>query len=159
MVAIGLWLVWSAARPLPPSPTTQACDTAIIVDGQLRCDDEVPARVDALCPASAPVASENPRGGDVFDTARLCARGQLDDAPSRGRSRMAPDDLVALGQPVDINRASPEELTSLPRIGPVLARRIVEGRPYARLEDLLRVRGIGPATLRRLRSRASFGPG
>jgi len=40
---------------------------------------------------------------------------------------------------------------ALPGIGPVLARRIVEGRPYARVEDLLKVKGIGPATLERLR--------
>ncbi|MCB9712512.1 MAG: helix-hairpin-helix domain-containing protein [Myxococcales bacterium] len=66
---------------------------------------------------------------------------------------MAPERLSALQQPVELNRASEAELTSLPRIGPVLARRIVEGRPYAEVDELLRVRGIGPATLRRLRPR------
>ncbi|MEZ0348015.1 MAG: ComEA family DNA-binding protein [Thermus sp.] len=54
-------------------------------------------------------------------------------------------------EPVSLNRASLEELESLPGVGPVLARRIVEGRPYGRVEDLLRVKGIGPATLERLR--------
>jgi len=53
--------------------------------------------------------------------------------------------------PVSLNRASLEELEGLPGVGPVLARRILEGRPYARVEDLLRVKGIGPATLERLR--------
>ena len=66
---------------------------------------------------------------------------------------MAPSDLAALHQPVDINRASVSELTSLPRVGPVLARRIVEGRPHADVDALLRVRGIGPATLKRVRGR------
>jgi competence protein ComEA len=48
-----------------------------------------------------------------------------------------------------------EELERLPGIGPVLARRIVEDRgrngQYRRLEDLLRVKGIGPKKLKKLR--------
>ena len=48
---------------------------------------------------------------------------------------------------VDINRASVEEFTKLPGIGPELARRIVAFRekhgPFRRVEDLLVIRGIG----------------
>ncbi|TVR03675.1 MAG: helix-hairpin-helix domain-containing protein [Deltaproteobacteria bacterium] len=54
-------------------------------------------------------------------------------------------------RPVDLNVASSRQLQRLPGVGPAIAQRIVEGRPYAREEDLLRVRGIGPATLERLR--------
>lgn len=57
--------------------------------------------------------------------------------------------------PLDLNRAGPEELTRLPGIGPVLAGRIVEVRrasgPFASVEDLRRIRGIGRVTLERLR--------
>ncbi|MEX1361822.1 MAG: helix-hairpin-helix domain-containing protein [Nannocystaceae bacterium] len=66
---------------------------------------------------------------------------------------MPPAELAALRQPVPLNRASEQELTSLPRVGPVLARRIVESRPFASVDELLRVRGIGPVTLERLRPR------
>lgn len=56
---------------------------------------------------------------------------------------------------LDINRADWPEWTLLPGIGETLARRIVESRAregdYRRPEDLLRVRGIGPNTLERLR--------
>lgn len=56
---------------------------------------------------------------------------------------------------VDINAAEWPELAQLPRIGPALARRIVEYRqthgPFQEPEDLLEVRGIGPKTLEAIR--------
>jgi competence protein ComEA len=56
---------------------------------------------------------------------------------------------------VDINTADWPELAQLPDVGETLARRIVESRaeqgPYADHEQLLRVRGIGPRTLERIR--------
>ncbi len=51
---------------------------------------------------------------------------------------------------LSINRATQAQLEALPGIGPTLAARIVAGRPYARVEELDAVKGIGPATLRRL---------
>jgi competence protein ComEA len=58
-------------------------------------------------------------------------------------------------QIIDLNRASAEELTALPGIGPVLAERIVRHRlvhgPFRSLEDVLQVPGIGPRTLEGLR--------
>ncbi len=52
---------------------------------------------------------------------------------------------------VEINTASRDELMRLPGIGETLANRLIEGRPYARLTDILEVDGIGPATYRRLK--------
>jgi len=58
---------------------------------------------------------------------------------------------------IAVNRATAEELTSLPGIGPHLAAAIVADRarhgPYRTPEDLLRVRGIGPVVLERLKGR------
>lgn len=65
--------------------------------------------------------------------------------------------------PLDLNRASAEELEKLPGIGPVLAQRIVEWRethgPFQKVEDLLQVPGIGPNTLARIKDLVSVGPG
>jgi competence protein ComEA len=56
---------------------------------------------------------------------------------------------------VNLNTASGDELERLPGIGPSRARAILELRVrlkrFARIEDLLRVKGIGRATFRRLR--------
>lgn len=50
---------------------------------------------------------------------------------------------------VSINRASVTELQTLPGVGPVMAQRIVAGRPYSALEDLLAISGIGEKTFAR----------
>ena len=52
---------------------------------------------------------------------------------------------------ININTATQQELESLPGIGPAMATRIIEGRPYNKVEDLLRVKGIGPATFEKLK--------
>jgi competence protein ComEC len=48
---------------------------------------------------------------------------------------------------IDVNSASQKELEALPGIGPVIARRIIEGRPYRAVEDLIRIKGIGEKRL------------
>ncbi len=64
---------------------------------------------------------------------------------------------VFLGPPVDLNAASLEEIQALPGIGPVLARRIVAGRPFCSIDELAKVPGIGPGTLRKLRGLITLG--
>jgi competence protein ComEA len=66
-----------------------------------------------------------------------------------------PQQAESSGKPVDINRASVEELIGLPGIGEVTAKRIVEFReqhgPFKRVEDLLKVKGIGEKSFQKLR--------
>lgn len=56
---------------------------------------------------------------------------------------------------VNINTATPEQLELLPGIGPAKALAIVEDRkvhgPFERVDDLVRVSGIGEQALQRLR--------
>jgi competence protein ComEA len=52
---------------------------------------------------------------------------------------------------VDLNTATLAELDALPRVGPAMAARIVAKRPFRRPDDLRRVSGIGPSTLRALK--------
>ena len=59
--------------------------------------------------------------------------------------------------PIMINRATVKDFESLDGIGPVLANRIVTYRksngPFLAIEDLLKVPGIGDATLAKFKSR------
>ncbi len=66
-----------------------------------------------------------------------------------GAAKASPD------HPVDLNKASVEALTTIPGIGKVTAERIVEWResngPFRRIEDLMKVKGIGDKTFDKLR--------
>lgn len=64
-------------------------------------------------------------------------------------------ELVLLGRPVDLGRATVEDLSHVPGIGPGLAAEVVRDRdengPFRSPDDLRRVRGIGPARMERAR--------
>ena len=49
---------------------------------------------------------------------------------------------LAPGQKVNINTATKEQLEALPEIGPVRAQEIIDGRPYQKPEDIMKVKGI-----------------
>ncbi len=57
------------------------------------------------------------------------------------------------GFPVDINKASKRELQKVKGIGLVLSQRIIDGRPYESVDDLLKVKGIGKRSLEKMRAR------
>ncbi|KKP81906.1 MAG: hypothetical protein UR84_C0013G0004 [candidate division WS6 bacterium GW2011_GWD1_35_594] len=52
---------------------------------------------------------------------------------------------------ISINEGSKDELDSLDGIGPSTAQKIIDGRPYTKLEDLLNVSGIGEATFNKFK--------
>ena len=71
----------------------------------------------------------------VVDTARAAARKREDAAK----------------EPLNINKASQAELEDLPGIGATLAKRIIAGRPYKSVDELLKVRRLGPGRLKKIR--------
>jgi len=62
---------------------------------------------------------------------------------------------------VNINSAGLNELQSLPRIGPKIAQRILDFRkehgPFKRIEELMKVRGIGEKVFNNLRDLITAG--
>ena len=84
-----------------------------------------------------------------------------------GRSRtqrvsLSPRHAFTLGRPMDLERATEDDLRLLPRIGRSRARAIIEYRRMhgglCRIDALLEVRGIGPETLETLRPLITVSP-
>lgn len=58
---------------------------------------------------------------------------------------------IAPAAVLDLNTAAINQLMGIPGVGAVTANLIIKGRPYATIEDLGKVKGIGPKTLEGLK--------
>ncbi len=58
---------------------------------------------------------------------------------------------------LDLNTATEKELQTIKGIGPVIAGRIIAGRPYKTVDDLIKVKGIGSKKLEKIRPYAVVG--
>lgn len=74
--------------------------------------------------------------------------------PHAGVVAESPATEVPDNQKININQAGEEELVRLPRIGPVIAKRIIAFREehggFKKLTELMNVRGIGEKTFQGL---------
>jgi len=59
--------------------------------------------------------------------------------------------VVRAGCRINVNNASQAELDALPGVGPGIARRIIEGRPYRSVDELDQVTGIAKKRLEEMR--------
>jgi hypothetical protein len=66
--------------------------------------------------------------------------------PVTGAAAKKKQAQAILVPPIDLNRASPKDLRTLPGIGSATARRIIAGRPYSSVKDLARV-GVPAKTI------------
>ena len=106
--------------------------------------------------AQAKVAASARLGERVAASERALRHPAEPSAPVRSRAEapvVAEGSAAAAAPPalVDLNTATLAELDALPRVGPAMAARIVAKRPFRRPDDLRRVSGIGPSTLRALK--------
>jgi competence protein ComEA len=90
--------------------------------------------------------------------ASLCTLGAVahaETAATTGTAKTAAVAPAAVSGVVNVNTATAEELDRLPGVGPGRAKAILELRAhmkhFEKLEDLMRVKGIGRASFRKLR--------
>jgi competence protein ComEA len=97
----------------------------------------------------------------ALNLAALLKDGQRVLAPTHAQVQATTASQLAPGAPLDINSASQEALESLPGIGPVLAQRIISYReangPFATVEDLQKVDGVGADTFEKLKELVTVG--
>ncbi len=89
-------------------------------------------------------------------TERGCVLAPRGSGPACGCEALSAEVRWVLGLPLPLNSSDAEALDLLPGVGPALSRAIVVNRkahgPFRSIEDLTRVRGIGPRTVERLRT-------
>lgn len=94
-------------------------------------------------------------------TAEEVAAGAIADATGGSAAPGAPSRPGAAGGKVNLNAASVAELDTLPGVGPSTAQKIVDDRtangPFKRIEDLMRVSGIGEKKFESLKDYVSVG--
>ena len=102
--------------------------------------------------------------GASSDSDKTIASGsRVEVTPDSGYrvAAMSGAQLLTLGLPMDLNRATAEDLDAIPGIGPALAKSIVDYRqahgPFKKVEDLSEVRGIGPQNLQKLKPYLGLG--
>jgi competence protein ComEA len=87
----------------------------------------------AAAPAAAPAAAA--------PAAKAEKTQKAEKAPKAEKASKETGKLAA-GEKVNINTASKDQLDKLPGIGAVKAQAIIDGRPYSKPEDIMKVKGI-----------------
>lgn len=170
----------AALPPIEPASVTTTTDHPPQPDPTVSTED--PVLVHVAGAVNAPGVYELPATAHVIDAvdaagglregadpARINLAAALADGsqvyvPAVGETPPVPVGPIvasvgaeAADTPIDLNRADGAALESLPGVGPATAQAIIEHRerngPFATVDDLLEVRGIGEAKLAQLRDR------
>ncbi len=131
-----------AARPYRSVDELSRAGVSARVISELRPSVSVRAPAVAARPPSAAAPAPTPV---PMTPAATPARAVPPPAPAPARASAPASTAtprLAPGQTVNINTASFEMLEALPDIGPVKAQAIIDGRPYATIEDIMKVKGI-----------------
>jgi competence protein ComEA len=112
----------------------------------------------AIAAAGGATADADPNAlnlaAELIDGTRVYVPVVGEPLPVDARTTAAPASEAGPTGPVDVNRATAEELDALPGVGPATAAAIVAERerngPFLTVDELTRVRGIGPAKLEAL---------
>jgi competence protein ComEA len=99
---------------------------------------------------------------ELRDQQRIHVPRQGESNPPPAVSGGSSGSREAAGAPININTATAAELETLPRVGPTMAQRIIKYReangPFATIEEIQNVQGIGPATFEGFQGLIAVGP-
>ncbi|HJZ54519.1 MAG TPA: helix-hairpin-helix domain-containing protein, partial [Gemmataceae bacterium] len=103
-----------------------------------------------------PYVRVEPVSGSPREPAELepAARKPVPSSPAPRSAPAAVRKIQPGDPPINVNTASAAELQRLPDVGPVVAKAIIDARsatPFRSVEDLDRVKGIGPKRLDKIR--------
>jgi competence protein ComEA len=154
-------IILSTATPPPtPEATPTPRPLRVYVSGAVHQPDVYPLLPDSIVKDAILAAGGATDDADLdrINLALPVADGQHVYVPRLGEEDppvQPPSDQRAGEGKININTADVAALDSLPGIGPALAQRIIDYRqehgPFARLEDIMEVSGIGPGTFEKLR--------
>lgn len=96
-------------------------------------------------------AKSGPESFDAFFHPKRIAKTGDADADIASPAPAEPSELVTAAAKLDVNTATSAELLAIPGVGPVIAQRIREARPFKSADDLRTVKGIGPKKFEKLR--------
>jgi competence protein ComEA len=149
------------AAPGEATPTPSASLVYVHVAGAVREGGlyALPAGARVLDAVSAAGGFAADAGRDAVNLARPVADGEQIVVPVAGAAPTPGPSTAASGGPggdrIDLNTADVDALDTLPRIGPAMAKRIIDWRTangrFTSIDDLLAVPGIGDKMLESLR--------
>ncbi len=117
-----------------------------------RSDSVADARERYLAGAFASDSDSVARPWDPLSEEEMIEEGTSESVDGRS-AELTLEDVA----PININVASVLVLQLLPGVGEKTALKIVEGRPYRRIEDIMRIRGIGEKKFAKMRPYITVG--
>jgi competence protein ComEA len=173
VLAIAGVVLFQILRPDPPPiilstptpfPSPQAAPTPrplrVYVSGAVRLPDVYILPADSIVKDAIVAAGGSSGEADLdrINLAMTVADGQHVYVPHLGEENLPvqpPSGRAASEVKLNINTADLSALETLPGIGSVIAQRILDYRqtngPFARVEDVMAVSGIGPVTFEEIR--------